>query len=98
MKKSIKILIFSAYFLLSCVYLYSQVDAVRLDSTQSQEVLTGAWSIVNVITNGAQLIPGIPNLLIQSLSALILGLFIRHREKKALRKKGHLIDEKITKA
>jgi len=95
MKKTAKILFLVVYFLLSCACLYSQAEAVKLDSLQSQEVLNQAWTIANIINGGAQFIPGIPNLILQSLSALVLGLFIRHREKKKLRKKGVLIDEKM---
>lgn len=95
MKRTLKISLFTIYFLLSCVCLYSQAEAVKLDSLSSQEVLNQAWTIANLINGGAQFIPGIPNLILQSLSALVLGLFIRHREKKKLRKQGVLIDKKM---
>jgi hypothetical protein len=95
MKKLTKILFLTAYFLLSCACLYSQSEAVKLDSLGSQEVLNQAWTIANLINGGAQWIPGLPNLILQSLSALALGLIIRHREKKKLRKQGLLIDEKM---
>jgi len=95
MKKTLKISLFTIYFLLSCICLYSQADAVKLDSLGHQEVLNQAWTIANLINGGAQFIPGIPNLILQTVSALVLGIIIRHREKKKLRKQGLLIDEKM---
>ena len=72
--------------------LTANVEKIRLDSTNAEDFNSAAWNVANVLNGYAQFIPGIPNVILQTITGIIIGLIVRHREKKKLRKKGVLND------
>jgi len=70
----------------------ASAERLRLDSTNVEDVNTTAWQLANVLNGYAQFIPGVPNIILQTITGVILALIVRRREKKALRKKGLLKD------
>lgn len=70
----------------------ASAERLRLDSTNVEDFNAGAWNILNILNGYAQFIPGVPNIILQTLTGVIIGLIVRRREKKALRKKGLLND------
>lgn len=70
----------------------ASAERFRLDSTNVEDFNAGAWNILNILNGYAQFIPGVPNIILQTLTGVIIGLIVRRREKKALRKKGLLKD------
>jgi len=70
----------------------ASAERLRLDSTNVEDVNTTAWQLANVLNGYAQFIPGVPNIILQTITGVILALIVRRREKRALRKKGLLKD------
>lgn len=70
----------------------ASAERLRLDSTNVEDFNAGAWNILNILNGYAQFIPGVPNIILQTLTGVIIGLIVRRREKRALRKKGLLND------
>jgi len=70
----------------------ANAERLRLDSTNVEDVNETAWQLANILNGYSQFIPGVPNIILQTITGVILALIVRRREKKALRKKGLLKD------
>lgn len=69
-------------------------EKIRLDSTNAEDFNNSVWEVANILNGYAQFIPGIPNVILQTVTGIIIALIVRRMEKRALRKKGVLNDIK----